>query len=399
MANTYTKLLTGALMIYILLVFLTTNNTLFGYCLLAMILAMAFALPTRKHFTKIPKRIMCGLFIVAICILVSFFFADYMQKYTVACYACLILMYLLTDSGMMSESLAEKPLIDWFYLLLMLLTLINIYMSIQLGEEDTVFSVIGEKNYTAVFVFCVFLYSNKRRYLSGIVLAFVYAAFLTQSRSFLLLLLLFYFFWFMPEKIKTFLDNHKIHFFIIFLLLFIAIAVFSFYWVYNVSVSGLVDYKAGLNDGSNRMRFVANIKAFQMLAEPSKTLLWGYSDHLLEALGVTSENYAYHTHFLGVRLVQPHNSLINPLVTMGIVPGVIYWYILADLLNKFNTKENLPYIFPFVVNAMIMHSMFELQWLVFWIFILAIPQQKRKRGIVFTYGNKGKKKRQLTSDI
>lgn len=391
MINTSTKLISGALMVYILLVFLATSNTTIGYAILSIVFLLAFLLPIRKYYTRLPKSVLYCLFIVALCIVASFIFAEYIQKFTIACFGCLIIMYLLTESCILSDSLEDKPIVDWFYILLFSLTLVNIYFSLG-SDSDIVFSVIGEKNYTAVFVFCVFLYSNKRRYYSGILLGIIYGIFFTESRSFLLLLILFYILWFLPDRCKDFLEKHRVRFFFIFIILFVAVAVFSIYWVYNVSTSGLVDYKTGLNDGSNRMRFVANIKAFQMLSEPTKTLFWGYGDHLLEALGVTSDDYSYHTHFLGVRLVQPHNSLINPLVTMGIVPGIIYCYILSLMIDKYNSRDNIPYIFPYVINAMIMHSMFELQWLVFWTLILALPQQDKRCRVVIVYG-KGKKKR------
>ena len=77
-----------------------------------------------------------------------------------------------------------------------------------------------------------------------------------------------------------------------------------------------------------------------------------------------------------VRLEQPHNSILNFVLRAGIIPGFLYFNLLAALLEKINRKDNCPYLYPYMLNGMIMHSLFEGVWLIFWLVILLMPKRE-----------------------
>lgn len=61
-------------------------------------------------------------------------------------------------------------------------------------------------------------------------------------------------------------------------------------------------------------------------------LLWGSGSNIFEFWGITFGNELTALKYLGMRLVQAHNSLINSLSRMNIIPGTIYLYVLSKLL-------------------------------------------------------------------
>ena len=70
------------------------------------------------------------------------------------------------------------------------------------------------------------------------------------------------------------------------------------------------------------------------------------------------------------RLVQPHNSILNLFLRIGIIPAVIYFLILSYILDKLSTVNNCEYIFPYLINTIFMHSLLSGVWLGLWILIL-----------------------------
>ena len=225
-------------------------------------------------------------------------------------------------------------------------------------------------------VFIIFLLANKRKHISGILFGVVYGLIFSSGRSYLLLLILFYLVDYFNEKIeKIFL---KIHFSIrkLFVLTFIFIAIFSPIWVYHISASSYSGYRESLNDLSNRIRFIANINAYNHLIQPSKTFLWGYGTSILDALGISGETYITHSYLLGVRVVQPHNCELNLMLKMGIVPSIIYLSVLGKFWNKLLVRKNYAYLIPYIIDSMFMHSLFSTKWLILFTLVLLIPEKK-----------------------
>lgn len=373
-----TEIIYDGILVIIAISFLSINNMLenTSYILLAMLLAMFIFFHINTDI-KIPANITYTLPILLVCYILSIFFWTYSQFYTVVSFIILYCMYIWVRNAHID--LVSKKQFDWFYYLMFIIIVYNIILNKLQGNIEIIFDFIGDKNYTGILVYLLFLYSNKNKRKMGVLLGILYALFLSESRSMLLLISLFYFiriFKNIFKKINKYI--RKIRLFSFFLILFIAVLIFSYYWVFIVSSGGVEAYRTSLNDGSNRIRFVSNINSYMLLTKPKQTLIWGYGSDILQFLGVDSDNYLEHTKLLGVRIVQPHNSPLNILLRMGIIPGVIYMYILSKMLDQLNTDENMEYIFPYIINSMFMHSLFSLKWLTFWILILLIPEVASK---------------------
>ncbi len=63
--------------------------------------------------------------------------------------------------------------------------------------------------------------------------------------------------------------------------MFIITVSISYIWVYKVAIDGVKEYQQGLNDTSNKMRFVANIYAIDLIKNNKEELIfYGYDNDL-----------------------------------------------------------------------------------------------------------------------
>lgn len=373
MADTRDKLIIFLLEIYIIASFFVVHNTTLESFYLLFILCI-FIFTHRK--ITLPKGGLFWLITAIVCVCFSIFFSRYNQLYTVGTFVCLYLLNLLFANKTFNVLNSIK--IDVFYYLLLALLALALYRSYKSGETH-VTTLMGDQNYTGILVFCIFLYSNKKKYISGILIAFLYFFIFSDSRSFFALLILFYLFKLeiFKRPAQYFFDrkNSVIKLFAISL---VFVVLLSFVWVFTISDAGFDDYKVSFNDSSNRTRFLSILNGLQMLGNPEETFFWGYGGNLLETMGIYDREFNSHPTFMELRVVQPHNSIVNLLVRMGVVPTVCYFVLLSKLLTPLLTKENIPYFVPFFINAMFMHTLFSFQWLVFLTIILMIPEKKFK---------------------
>ncbi len=56
--------------------------------------------------------------------------------------------------------------------------------------------------------------------------------------------------------------------------MFIITVSISYIWVYKVAIDGVKEYQQGLNDTSNKMRFVANIYAIDLIKDNKEELIF-----------------------------------------------------------------------------------------------------------------------------
>ena len=153
---------------------------------------------------------------------------------------------------------------------------------------------------------------------------------------------------------------------------------FSLYWVSNFSTSTLQPYRQGLNDESNKIRFTANVYALDMMQKDSKLLYRGYGLDLKNVMGVADEDYAKHPRVNDVRLVQPHHSIINVLLRLGIIPGIFYFIIVASVLDFLYNKQTVEFIFPYLLNTMFMHSLLDGFVFAIWLIIVYMVWLEKK---------------------
>ena len=231
-----------------------------------------------------------------------------------------------------------------------------------------------DNNYAGVTIFLFFLFAEKRNMFGRKVLFIAVLLAGTKSRSYLLMFAAFYFIRLL-KKMKLRLprlDRKRI-----FGLLVISIGVilvFSYVWVNVISIGQLVAYRESLNDTSNRMCFSANIYAWkeELTHLNFTTLFTGYGSNLKEIMGIPhDENILYN----GVRLVVPHNMILNTLVSMGWIPGIVFWWLISCFISKYCTSENYEYIFPFLLNGMFLATN-KPGFLILWLLVVALPNQQ-----------------------
>ncbi len=347
--------------------------------LLTLLIIFLFGSSVTGKKIKIPKEFRICLILVTICLVLSFFFCKYDQLYTIGVFVCIFLLDTLEENNAFYNINKMKP--DMFYICLVLALIVELFQSYQEGTYK-VRTLMGDQNYTGILVFCIFMYSLKRKYISGFVLTALYAAVFNNSRGFISLFFVFAIFWGIKKPVYRILnwrEKKQQNLFIIFMLFTAFTILLSFVWVYRISATSFTRvYKGSLNDASNRIRALSILRGLQMLNNPNETFLWGYGSKLLEVMGISGTDFASHPRFMGLRLAQPHNTAINLAVRIGIVPTVLYYYFLSKLISRYITEENIPYFVPFFLNSLFMHSLLIWQWLVLLVIILSMPQDKRR---------------------
>jgi hypothetical protein len=246
---------------------------------------------------------------------------------------------------------------------------------ISFYKTGKISSIIGwDKNFTGIILFLFFAFCYKRKYSFGIILAIAPAIFL-DSRGYILMLILFFLIKVLKKPLFKVLSIFKLRkMYKVFLLMIIIICGFSYYWVNSVAPDTFV--QEGINDTSNKMRFGANLKAIELIKENKHLILYGYDNDLKRVLGIDAPNGDDHTRYYGVRLVQTHNSLLLITIKTGLLFSIIYFLIVSKILDKYYLKENIEYIFPYLASSMIMHSLLNTSFLLFWVLILHIPPKK-----------------------
>lgn len=366
----YSDLIYNLMLFSIVVGFFLNSNQISTIVILILILVLAFNTKNEISFSEQSIILIISSIIL---LLFGLYFKGISIAYTILRFITVFGLYILIKNRYLER---EHDRDDWFFRFMLFLIVISMIMTVIQGSEYFYFGLNREANSSAMIVFMFFMYSNKKGKVTGIIIAFLFALFFNGSRSYLALMLLFYIISFLKKPINSIMTKFKLKkMTLIFCILFIMMAIFSYYWVNNVSVANVTAYHTGLNDESNRERFVANVKALEMMKNDDEIRIWGYGSNLLEELGIDNSSSSLAI-YLGTRLVQPHNSLYNPILRMGILVGIIYLFIVAKLIDRYFSKDNLAYILPYVLNAMFVHSMFEMSWLVFLIIILSLKQNK-----------------------
>ena len=323
---------------------------------------------------RVPNNIkLCAALLYLSCI-IGIVVTGYSPNFVILNFTVLILLSIFAENVSFEKSYKYNK-IDFVYLLMLTAIILGTLTGTR-NEDSIILFGAGDKNYTAVFVFLFFLYSNKRDKIFGVVFSIIYAIFFINSRSFILLVLLFYIMMYFREPITSFMEKHNITYFKLMIALFVFIMLFSVLWVYVISANGNWGYHESLNDSSNRIRFVSNLRSFLFLFEDlTKSLFNGYGYEYVSKLGV-DVTYSQLPTFLGTTVLQAHNSYLNLMVKIGIIPSIVYFYLLGMTFNKFSLKDNMFYVVPFLINGMFMHSLLNGTWLILLLSILIIPQKK-----------------------
>ncbi len=309
--------------------------------------------------------------IVLIFILLSYI-TKYKYTYVILSWFSLFFMTYYSKKVGDKEVENSKDLIeDFLWIFLLVAFFINIFVVGYQIDGDMVFPhAYPDKNYTAVSVFMLFMYGIKRGYRTSIIPLMMMLLFYSNSRSLLLMSIIFV----ATIPLKRFIPEVKKKniYFVIFLLQIFLIVPFSYFWINNVSTYNMTAYRESLNDYSNKVRFSANVFAWEEILMNSDHIIAGYGDSLKSVMGIEeTENVFYN----GAKLVQTHNSVLSVLVINGWIPGLIYLWALGKVLTKYGNKKNYEYVLPVLINSFVL-PMYAGGMLVFWLFILIIPKRK-----------------------
>ncbi|WP_416494386.1 O-antigen ligase family protein [Clostridium botulinum] len=260
--------------------------------------------------------------------------------------------------------------------------LVSIIIQLMLGRYSTIngkisLSIIGDKNFSGVVMILFFMYCAKNKFYLGEVLS-VFTILILDSRASLITLILFFIVRLFKDTIWSVLQKLRLNkVYKLFALMLIIIISISYIWVSRVTIYGVKEYQQSLNDTSNKMRFVANIYAIDLIKNNKKELMfYGYDNDFKDIFGIYDYEIDSHRKFMGVRLVQPHNSIINVTIRTGIIFSLLYFYILSRIIDKLYTKDNLEYILPYLFSALFLHELLNSRFLMFWVIVLCLPINK-----------------------
>ncbi len=361
------------LLIITLMLFIVPQ--LSGDKFLLFIPLIVFPLILLRGKINVPSYILYSGLILFIFCLIGMGISNYSQMFSLINFIVIIFIAVFIENNV-DEYTFKEQLIDFFYILFFLYILFNVLLNNINEDGNIIFSSIGDKNYSAILVYLFFLYSNKRDKIIGVLFSFIYLFLFINSRSFILLLIMFYVVGYLKKTFCKLYKKFNLSYFKIMLSFLVIIMLFSVFWVYVVSSDKILDYHSSINDTSNRIRFVSNIYSFIFLFdEPGISILCGYGYEFVSKLGVDVA-YSQLPVYLESKVLQPHNSYLNFMGKVGIAPGLLYYYLLGRVFDKFDLEDNCQYIVPFLFNAMFMHSLLNGRWLIFFVLILSIPQKK-----------------------
>lgn len=266
----------------------------------------------------------------------------------------------------------KKSRVDIFYIIM---TVLLVYSIIVTYKSNSVlrFTNFADTNYASVIVFLYFLYSVKKEYKSGIAISLLYLL-INFSRLYIIGLIIFIIIDIISRtKVIRKIENKQFSPKIVFGF-FCGMMIFtyalSYFWMGVVVGSSTTKYKASLNDTSNAIRMNANIYSIKVIKNDINLLWRGYDSNIKSALGLDDDLIENHKKDSGFRIVQPHNSYVNPLLTYGIAYTVIYFMILSFILSKLISYKNIKIWGPYFIMCLFMHSLLTTFFLVFFVLVL-----------------------------
>lgn len=263
-----------------------------------------------------------------------------------------------------------------------IVSIVSIIVQLILGKYYTFngklsLAIIGDKNYSGVVAVLFFMYCDKNNFKIGKLIAIV-AICLFQSRAALGMIAIFYVTKKFRNSIFNLINIIKLNkTYRLFMAMFIVSVLISYFWVNVIAKNGVEAYQESFNDASNKTRFASNIYAIEQFKENKGLIIYGYDESFSQVAGISNENPYLHNTFMGVRIVQPHNSILNILIKTGIAFSLVYFYILSQLIDAKYTRDNLEYIVPYLINAMFLHRLLDTKFLIFWIIILCLPNNSK----------------------
>lgn len=324
-------------------------------------------------------------------LMISYLFYIISTQYSIG-YTTTILLFLiivrLSFPNGISELVRNRKLNIIVYTIMCISIIIQLILPKYGTNGKVTLFFVKDKNYTGVIMFLAFIYFNKNKLIFGQILCIILTLFL-DSRAYSLMIIIFYISKIFKKNITyiggklSLNSSYKV-----LILSLIFIIVFSNIWLNYVASSGVKNYQEGLNDISNKMRVVSNINVLDRIKNDIENyylIAYGYDYDIKNVLGISSYNTSSHAIRNGVRLVQPHNSILNIVIKSGIIFSIIYFYILSKLMDKIYTRENIEYILPYLANTIFLHGLLDTEYFLLFILVTSIPiyNKNKTRRVIY----------------
>lgn len=328
------------------------------------------------------KKVLLLFIAFAFALFVSLVLSPYSLVNAISSFVFLSLSFFAYYKNNGISSFSKKG-IDWFYWSVLLSIVLHLIVALSTeGFGLARFFISGgawDVNVGSLVLFAFYSYCDAKHYKSWFPVAVLTVFFGRESRGCLVVFGLFI----LIKLIKLFVSKTKLNKkansrnityepIIVIGLAVVAVVCFSYFWTFVVSSSNVLYYHEGLNDGSNAVRFRSNIYALEQVFGTTDFMFFGYDNDIRLLLGdISPEESAM---FLGYRLVQSHNSIINLFMKNGILFSCIYIVLLCVLLKKSFDIKRIEHWLPYLFGSMILHSMFSNGFLlIFLISLCATP--------------------------
>lgn len=339
--------------------------------------------PCRIAYIKFPRALLGCLFLLITGVMTTVCFSPYAKSLMLS-YVAFLLLALLIFSDRLNLPSENLRVETFFYLLVLCIVVYEVVSHVGISFPMYV-SGAYDKNYLGILLFLFFAWCWSTGRKLG-VLACVAAASLIGSRNYVIMLGVFLLLEFM--RIRCIGPNDEQHddavylrpvaVFGLFVLMFLAIAAFSFWWSNSVVGAGTTSYQVGMNDSSNAVRFNSDWYAIQHLFENPFLLLFGYDNDIISAMHIIqsselngTETALTGTFYNGFRIVQPHHVILNMLLKEGVLFTIGYYSVLACIFSRFFNRHNAAYWVPYLFGCMFMHSLLVSYYLVFLLVVLS----------------------------
>lgn len=286
--------------------------------------------------------------------------------------------------------------VDWFYWCVLASTLAHLVLFVQSNPGARNFYISGgawDVNVWVMVFFSFVIYCDAHHYKLWVLVAALVFFFCSESRGCLLVFASFVLIKVLKLVIKktrknkhwaSRLRNLELNSLCVLTFVTVSVIVFSYFWTFVVSSSDVSYYHQSINDGSNAVRFRSNVYVIERLLNYPDFFFFGYDNSIRSVLGdFGTENNAL---FLGYRLVQSHNSVINLFMKNGVVFSVFYILAISSLFRHSFDYKRLEHWLPYLVGSMILHSLFSTGYLLLFSLALCSEKETGKRSIVRSGG-------------
>ena len=347
-----------------------------------MFINTIYILNNIKYFMKIKFRTknIIAMNILIITIIANILVTKYSIGFTVMLSLYVIVINLSFDKNIRDIHI-NRNLNKIIYLLMIISIILQFITpkSVTNGKYTLLF--VKDKNYSAIILFLFFIYCDKNKFMIGRVLC-ILISFILNSRAYQMMLISLFIIKICRKHINIFMNKLKLNnSYNIIIISTIGIILFSNYWINNIAIGSVKNYQEGLNDLSNKMRFAANLNALEVIKKDDKNghlLLYGYDYDIVDVFGI-NENQAFaQSDNYGVRVVQPHNSILNVVIKSGIIISIFYFYVISKTIDIYFLEDNLEYIIPYFLNILFLHGLLDTDYLLFFLIVISLPICKKK---------------------